>query len=142
MVARQANFALVLKREFGFEGKVHFLEHHLSHAASSFLVSPFEEAAIFTADGVGERATMTYGYGKDRRIQVLKEMRYPDSLGLLYSAITAYLGFNANRGEGKTMGLASFRFPFRPEFFDKSSAIHFSAFIKGKISFIQLIATI
>jgi len=104
-------FPLVLKREIGFEGEVHFIEHHLSHAASSFLVSPFDEAAILTADGVGEWATTTYGKGKDRRIRILKEMRYPDSLGLLYSAITSYLGFSANRGEGKTMGLASYGQP-------------------------------
>jgi len=104
-------FPLVLKREIGFEGEVHFIKHHLSHAASSFLVSPFDEAAILTADGVGEWATTTYGKGKDRRIQILKEMRYPDSLGLLYSAITSYLGFRANRGEGKTMGLASYGQP-------------------------------
>jgi len=107
---------LVLKREMGYEGDVHFLEHHLSHAASCFLVSPFEEAAILTADGVGEWATMTYGKGRDRDIQVLKEMRYPDSLGLVYTALTAYLGFRANSGEGKTMGLASYG---NPEYLDK-----------------------
>ena len=111
---------LVLKREIGYEGEVHFLEHHLSHAASTFLVSPFEEAAILTADGVGEWATMTYGHGKDRDIKVLKEMRYPDSLGLIYTAITAYLGFRANSGEGKTMGLASYG---TPRYLDKFKEI-------------------
>jgi len=111
---------LVLKREIGYEGEVHFIEHHLSHAASTFLVSPFEEAAILTADGVGEWATMTYGHGKDRDIKVLKEMRYPDSLGLIYTAITAYLGFRANSGEGKTMGLASYG---TPRYLDKFKEI-------------------
>ncbi len=111
---------LVLKREIGYEGEVHFLEHHLSHAASTFLVSPFEEAAILTADGVGEWATMTYGHGKDRDIKVLKEMRYPDSLGLIYTAITAYLGFRANSGEGKTMGLAGYG---TPRYLDKFKEI-------------------
>ena len=111
---------LVLKREIGYEGEVHFLEHHLSHAASTFLVSPFEEAAILTADGVGEWATMTYGHGKDRNIKVLKEMRYPDSLGLIYTSITAYLGFRANSGEGKTMGLASYG---TPRYLDKFKEI-------------------
>ena len=107
---------LVLKREIGYEGDVHFLEHHLSHAASTFLVSPFEEAAIITADGVGEWATMTYGHGKDREINIHKEIRYPHSLGLVYTAITAYLGFRANSGEGKTMGLASYG---KPTYLDK-----------------------
>ena len=111
---------LVLKREIGYEGEVHFLEHHLSHAASTFLVSPFEKAAILTADGVGEWATMTYGHGKDRDIKVLKEMRYPDSLGLIYTAITAYLGFRANSGEGKTMGLAGYG---TPRYLDKFKEI-------------------
>ena len=111
---------LLLKKEIGFEGKVHFLKHHLSHAASAFLVSPFDEATILTADGVGEWATTTFGRGQGRKIQILKEIRYPDSLGLLYSAITSYLGFKANRGEGKVMALASYG---KPRYMEKMKEI-------------------
>jgi len=102
---------LVLKREFGYSGKIVFVKHHLAHASSSFLVSPFDEAAIITADGVGEYATTSYGYGKGNVIDILKEIHYPDSLGLLYSALTSFLGFNVNSGEGTTMALASFGKP-------------------------------
>ena len=107
---------LVLKKEVAFEGKVLFIKHHLSHAASAFLVSPFQEAAILTADALGEWATMTYGFGKGSDIRVLKEIRYPDSLGLLYTAVTTYLGFGALRGEGKVMGLAGYG---KPRYIDK-----------------------
>ncbi len=102
---------LVLKRELGFEGKVLFIKHHLSHAASAFLVSSFDQAAILTADGVGEWATMSLGIGKGSEIKVLKELHYPDSLGLLYTAITTHLGFRALSGEGKVIGLASYGKP-------------------------------
>ncbi len=102
---------IMLKKELTYEGKVLFIKHHMSHAASSFLVSPFEEAAIITIDGVGEVATTTCGYGKGNNIEITKEILYPDSLGLLYTAVTTYLGFKANHGEGKTMGLAGFGDP-------------------------------
>lgn len=102
---------LVLKRELGFDGKVLFIKHHLSHAASAFLVSPFQEAAILTADAVGEWATMSYGFGKGSDIRIVKEIHYPDSLGLLYTAVTTYLGFEALAGEGKVMGLAGYGKP-------------------------------
>lgn len=102
---------LVLKKELGYGGKVLFIKHHLSHATSAFLVSPFEEAAIFTADGVGEWSTMSVGIGKGREIKIIKEMHFPNSLGLLYTAITTYLGFEALRGEGKIMGLAGYGQP-------------------------------
>lgn len=107
---------LVFNSEIGYEGKVLFIKHHLSHAAGSFLVSPFKEAAILTADGVGEWASMTYGYGEHNKIKILKEMRYPDSLGLFYTAITTYLGFEALEGEGKIMGLAGYG---KPIYLDK-----------------------
>ncbi len=107
---------LVLKRELGYEGKVLFIKHHLSHAASAFLVSPFEEAAILTADGLGEWATTTFGVGKVNEIRIFKEIDYPDSLGLLYTAVTTYLGFKALQGEGKVMGLAGYG---RPKYIDK-----------------------
>lgn len=93
------------------EDKIYFGDHHLSHAASAFLVSPFEEAAILTTDGVGEWATTTIGYGKDRTIKIDKEMKFPHSLGLLYSAITSYLGFRVNDAEWKVMGLAPYGEP-------------------------------
>ena len=111
---------LVLKKELGFQGKVLFIKHHLSHAASTFLVSPFGEAAILTADGVGEWATTTYGFGKGNDIKILKEIHFPDSLGLLYAAVTTYLGFAANRDEGKVMGLAGYG---KPRFLDKIKEI-------------------
>ncbi len=85
-----------------------FPEHHLSHAASAFYPSPFAEAAILTVDGVGEWATTTIGYGKDNTITMLKELAFPHSLGLLYSAFTYYCGFKVNSGEYKLMGLAPY----------------------------------
>ena len=91
--------------------KVKFSEHHLSHAASAFYPSPFEEAAILTLDGVGEWATTTIAYGKNNKIKMLEEINFPHSLGLLYSAFTYYLGFKVNRGEYKVMGLAPYGEP-------------------------------
>jgi len=91
--------------------KLLFPEHHLSHAASAFYPSPFEEAAILTIDGVGEWATASIGMGKGSGIEILKEMRFPHSLGLLYSAFTYYLGFVVNSGEYKLMGLAPYGNP-------------------------------
>jgi carbamoyltransferase len=97
---------LTLEKELGFKGKTLFIKHHLSHAASAFFVSPFDQAAILTCDGVGEWATLTCGYGRGCQIEIDKELRYPHSLGLLYSALTAYLGFAANQEEGTVMALA------------------------------------
>lgn len=91
--------------------KILFVPHHLSHAASSYYCSPFEKAAILTLDGVGEWATGTYGVGKGKKIELLKEMRFPHSLGLLYSVFTAYLGFEVNDGEYKVMGMAPYGQP-------------------------------
>ncbi len=85
-----------------------FPEHHLSHAASAFYPSPFEEAAILTLDGVGEWATSSIGHGRGKDITVLKELHFPHSLGLLYAAFTAYCGFKVNSGEYKLMGLAPY----------------------------------
>jgi carbamoyltransferase len=85
-----------------------FPEHHLSHAASAFYPSPFEEAAILTLDGVGEWATSTIGHGKQNRIEIIKELDFPHSIGLLYSAVTYYTGFRVNSGEYKLMGLAPY----------------------------------
>ena len=88
--------------------KILFPEHHLSHAASAFYPSPYNEAAILTIDGVGEWATASISYGKGSDINVLKELHFPDSVGLLYSAFTYYLGFKVNSGEYKLMGLAPY----------------------------------
>ncbi|HMJ26678.1 MAG TPA: carbamoyltransferase, partial [Pyrinomonadaceae bacterium] len=94
-----------------FEWKLLFGEHHESHAASAFYPSPFEEAAILTIDGVGEWATSSIGIGKGNEITLLKELRFPNSLGLLYSAFTYYTGFKVNSGEYKVMGLAPYGEP-------------------------------
>ena len=91
--------------------KLHFSEHHLSHAASAFFPSKFEESAIITLDGVGEWSTSTIGIGKKNKISILKEINFPHSLGLLYSAFTYFLGFKVNSGEYKLMGLAPFGKP-------------------------------
>lgn len=91
--------------------KILFSEHHLSHAASAFFCSPFEEAAILTVDGVGEWTTASLGVGKGTNIRLLKEIRFPHSIGLLYSAFTAFLGFEVNEGEYKVMGMAPFGTP-------------------------------
>jgi carbamoyltransferase len=88
-----------------------FSDHHLSHAASAFFCSPFKEAAILTIDGVGEWTTASFGVGRGTEIKLLKEIRFPHSLGLLYSAFTAFLGFEVNEGEYKVMGMAPFGTP-------------------------------
>ncbi len=95
----------------GYRGDLLYAEHHESHAASAFFPSPFQEAAILTIDGVGEWATASYGMGRGADIQLLKEMHWPDSLGLLYSAFTYYTGFKVNSGEYKVMGLAPYGKP-------------------------------
>jgi carbamoyltransferase len=92
-----------------------FSEHHLSHAASAFYPSPFDEAAILTIDGVGEWATTTIGHGKGNEIEMLRELHFPHSLGLLYSAFTYYTGFRVNSGEYKLMGLAPYGNPEAPQ---------------------------
>lgn len=94
-----------------FRGKILFSQHHLSHAASAFYPSPFESAAILTIDGVGEWSTTTLGRGRGSNIEILKEIRFPHSLGLLYSAFTYFLGFAVNSGEYKLMGLAPYGEP-------------------------------
>ncbi len=91
--------------------KIFFSEHHLSHAASAFFPSPFKEAIIVTADGVGEWSTSSIALGKDNNIEIMKEIGFPNSLGLLYSAFTYYCGFKVNSGEYKLMGLAPFGKP-------------------------------
>jgi len=94
-----------------FAGTVLFSEHHESHAASAFYPSPFEEAAVLTMDGVGEWATSSYGVGRGKDLELLAELHYPHSLGMLYSAFTYYTGFKVNSGEYKVMGLAPYGEP-------------------------------
>ncbi len=97
-----------IKKELKYKGDVLFVPHHMAHAASAFLVSPFEKAAILTSDGVGEWTTTAYGIGEKNKISLLKEIKFPHSIGLLYSTITAYLGFSVNNSEYKVMSLSSY----------------------------------
>ena len=98
-------------KNFNNEEKIFFSDHHLSHAASAFFPSPFDEAIILTADGVGEWATTTVAIGKGNNLEIKKEIHFPHSLGLLYSAFTYYIGFKVNSGEYKLMGLAPYGKP-------------------------------
>lgn len=101
----------IISKELDYKGKVLFTEHHYSHAASAFFPSPFRESAILTMDAAGEWITTSYGVGKDNKIDLLGEMKFPHSLGLLYSAFTYYTGFRVNSGEYKVMGLAPYGEP-------------------------------
>ncbi len=105
----------LIKDELSFNGDVLFPEHHLSHAASAFFPSPFQEAAFLTMDGVGEWATTSYGVGKGNKIELQADIQFPHSLGLLYSAFTYYTGFRVNSGEYKVMGLAPYGKPIYKE---------------------------
>tara|TARA_B100001250_G_scaffold32052_1_gene26232 strand:+ start:24523 stop:26340 length:1818 start_codon:yes stop_codon:yes gene_type:complete len=101
----------LIKEELNYNGKILFPEHHLSHAASAFYASPFKEAAFLTLDGVGEWSTTSYGIGNNNNIEMLADIKFPHSLGLLYSAFTYYTGFRVNSGEYKVMGLAPYGEP-------------------------------
>lgn len=101
----------IIRKELGFEGKIIFPEHHESHAASAFFPSPFAEAAFLTMDGVGEWTTASYGAGKGNRLEIIADIKFPHSLGLLYSAFTFYTGFKVNSAEYKVMGLAPYGEP-------------------------------
>lgn len=117
-------------RKMRWDGKVIYCEHHFSHAASAFFASPFKESAILTVDGVGEWATVTMATGRTDetgvpQIKFLQEMRYPHSLGMLYSAFTSYLGFKVNSGEYKVMGLAPYGKPrYADLIFEKVIAVN------------------
>ncbi len=100
-----------IRKNLDYQGPVLFSEHHESHASSAFFPSPFQEAAILTMDGVGEWATSSLALGKNNKIDLLQELHFPHSLGLLYSAFTYYLGFKVNSGEYKVMGLAPYGEP-------------------------------
>jgi len=101
----------VIRKELGFAGKVLFSGHHESHAASAFYPSPFQEAAFLTMDGVGEWETASFGIGKNNALDLQHYLRFPHSLGLLYSTFTYYTGFKVNSGEYKLMGLAPYGEP-------------------------------
>ena len=101
----------IIQKSLDTDKDIIFGDHHLSHAASAFLVSPFDEAAILTADGVGEWCTTAWGVGRGTAIELQKQIRFPHSVGLLFSAITAYLGFRVNDAEWKVMGLAPYGKP-------------------------------
>ena len=100
-----------IKKELGYQGPLLFVEHHQSHAASAFFPSPFQRSAVLTIDGVGEWATTSWGVGCDQIIQLMAELHFPHSLGLLYSAFTYFTGFKVNSGEYKVMGLAPYGDP-------------------------------
>lgn len=100
-----------IRKELGYDGSVLFTTHHEAHAASAYYCSGFPDAAVVTVDGVGEWATTTIAHGKGKELKTLREVRFPDSLGLLYSAITYYLGFKVNSAEYKVMGLAPYGEP-------------------------------
>jgi len=106
----------IVKKKLKYKGSILFVNHHLAHAASSFLVSPFKESAILTVDGVGEWETTTLGYGIDNKIELKQTIDFPHSLGLLYSTVTAHLGFSVNNSEYKVMGLAPYG---KPVYYDK-----------------------
>src|SRR3989344_1333063 len=101
----------LIRRELGYRGKILFPEHHVSHAASAFYPSPFESAAILTLDGVGEWTTTSWGVGRGNKVELLYDINFPHSLGMLYSAFTYYTGFRVNSGEYKLMGLAPYGRP-------------------------------
>ena len=101
----------LIEKSLGYKGEILFMEHHESHAASTFFPSPFERAAFLTMDGVGEWATASFGVGENNRITIDSELHFPHSLGLLYSAFTYYTGFRVNSGEYKVMGLAPYGEP-------------------------------
>ena len=100
-----------IAKDLGYEGEILFLEHHESHAASAFFASPYEKAAIITVDGVGEWTTTSFGTGEKNCIELQNEIKFPHSLGLLYSAFTYFTGFKVNSGEYKLMGLAPYGKP-------------------------------
>ena len=106
-----ANELKTLEPDFDWKNRLTFCEHHLSHAASAFYPSPFEQAAVLTLDGVGEWTTTAAAIGDGNRLSIYKEIHFPHSLGLLYSAFTYYTGFKVNSGEYKLMGLAPYGTP-------------------------------
>lgn len=112
-INQKMNIKKLLRDEFHYLGKVRFIPHHLAHAASTYYLSNFKSSAIVTIDGVGEWTTTAIGYGRRSELSIDQEIRFPHSLGLLYSTLTAYLGFKVNNDEYKVMGLAAYGNPKR-----------------------------
>ena len=111
----------LIRKELGIDRRrILFSEHHLSHAASSYFCSPFDEAAVISYDGVGEWCTTTVGYGRGNKLDLVRELHFPHSLGLIYSVFTAFLGFEVNEGEYKVMGMAPYG---EPRYVDKVSQV-------------------
>ncbi|HIJ66648.1 MAG TPA: carbamoyltransferase, partial [Candidatus Hydrogenedentes bacterium] len=119
-VAHNAQYVFGMRRLCGPKTKLHFLEHHPAHAASAFLVSPFEEAALLSVDYIGEWAATWMGVGRGTKLECLHKENYPNSLGVFYSAITDYLGFLRASDEYKVMGLAAYG---DPELYDDFARI-------------------
>ncbi|MCB9662608.1 MAG: carbamoyltransferase [Alphaproteobacteria bacterium] len=101
----------IIRQQTGYQGKIYFSDHHYAHAASAFLPSGFDKAIVLTMDGTGEWSTLAMGVAEGTRIRLDRDVRFPHSIGLLYSSVTAHLGFKVNGGEGKVMGLASYGEP-------------------------------
>jgi carbamoyltransferase len=101
----------IIRKELGFKGKIYFIPHHISHAAASYFPSGFDKAAILTIDGVGEYETTQLALGRQNNILVQKSIKFPNSLGLLYSTFTSFLGFRVNEDEYKLMGLSAYGKP-------------------------------
>lgn len=123
-LGRRLHVRRTIQKALGSKRDILFSSHHLSHAASAFLLSPFEEAAILTVDGVGEWATTGWGMGRGRSFELPEEIRFPHSLGLYYSALTSYLGFKVNDAEWKVMGLAPYGEPRFADAFRKLLITH------------------
>ena len=109
----------IIRNRLKYKGDVYFIDHHLAHAASSYFFSPYDKAVVLTLDGVGEWATSTYGVAYGSEIKIEKEIKFPHSLGLLYSAVTGYLGMSVNNSEYKTMGLSAYGKPIYCDKFKK-----------------------
>ncbi|MBI5065229.1 carbamoyltransferase [Candidatus Woesearchaeota archaeon] len=119
-LSEKLRISSTIKKKLKYKKPVFYTEHHMSHAASSFLVSPFKEAAILTVDGIGEWDSTTLGIGKENDIKIIKRLHFPHSLGLLYSTLTAFLGFSVNNSEYKVMGLAPYG---EPTYYDEFKKI-------------------
>lgn len=109
----------IIQEKLGYNGKIFFVDHHYAHASSAFLPSPFDKSILLTVDGTGEWTTLSYGIGEGISVRLDKEIRFSHSLGLLYSAVTAHLGFKVNSDEGKVMGLAAYGKPSFSKEFEK-----------------------
>ncbi|MBU0576416.1 carbamoyltransferase [Patescibacteria group bacterium] len=124
-INQKLNIKKILQETLNYSGEIIFLPHHLSHAASAYYLSPFDKSVLVTIDGVGEWATTTIGTASKEQLKIDQEIRFPHSLGLLYSTLTAYLGFKVNNDEYKVMGLAAYGNPdeYQPAF-DKLITVH------------------